>query len=46
MEDDVHVVEFHMGPHKAPNPDGYGACFYHDHWSVVGKDVCHTFYLF
>lgn len=30
---------FQMGPHKAPSPYGYGACFYKKYWSVVGDEV-------
>lgn len=28
-----------MAPIKSPEPDGFGACFYHKHWSTVGKDA-------
>lgn len=29
-----------MAPVKSPNPNGFGACFYQNHWSIVGEKVC------
>lgn len=29
-----------MAPLKSPEPDGFGACFYQSHWSIIGNEVC------
>lgn len=29
-----------MGLFKSPNPNGFGAGFFQDHWSSVGVEVC------
>lgn len=29
----------HMGPHKSPDLDGYGARFYQHHWRTMGEDI-------
>lgn len=31
-----------MQPLKAPGPDGFGACFFQQHWSVIGDQVKHA----
>lgn len=38
--EEVEFDLFQMGPHKAPGPDVYDACFYQDHWSIVKEEVC------
>ncbi|KAF5481894.1 hypothetical protein F2P56_002506 [Juglans regia] len=29
-----------MAPLKSPGPDGFGSCFYQNHWKTIGDDVC------
>ncbi|XP_042962354.1 uncharacterized protein LOC122296618 [Carya illinoinensis] len=31
-----------MAPLKSPSPDGFGACFYQNHWSIIVDEVCKT----
>ena len=38
-KEEIEDAVFQMGPHKAPRPDGYEACFYHKYWSVIGEEV-------
>ncbi|XP_041004011.1 uncharacterized protein LOC121249367 [Juglans microcarpa x Juglans regia] len=38
-KEEVEAIVFQMGPLKSPRPDGFGACFYYNFWSIVGKEV-------
>lgn len=42
IEEEVETAILQMGPYKAPSPDGYGACFYQEHWLVVENEVFHV----
>lgn len=37
--EEVESTILHIGSYKEPNLNGYGACFYQDHWSVVAGEV-------
>ncbi|XP_035544636.1 uncharacterized protein LOC118348020 [Juglans regia] len=39
---EIEVVIKSMAPLKSPGPDGFGACFYQNHWATVGDKVCST----
>jgi hypothetical protein len=30
--DEIQKALFHIGPHKAPGPDGFPACFFQNNW--------------
>jgi hypothetical protein len=36
----VSLVMAQMGGLNAPGPDGLSAGFFHDHWSMIGHEVC------
>lgn len=36
---DVEAALKHMAPLKALRPDGFGACFYQNHWHLIGNEV-------
>ncbi|XP_062021085.1 uncharacterized protein LOC133737569 [Rosa rugosa] len=38
-EAEVYGALKQMHPSKAPGPDGFSPCFYHNFWSIVGHDV-------
>lgn len=40
IEVKVECALFQMGPRKALGPDGYGVCFFQDHWSIMREKVC------
>jgi hypothetical protein len=33
----------HMGPLKAPGPDGFPAMFFQKNWGSLGDDICRNF---
>ncbi|KAF5466911.1 hypothetical protein F2P56_016793 [Juglans regia] len=39
---EIEVAIKSMAPLKSPGPDGFGACFYQNHWATVGDKVCLT----
>ncbi|KAK4394002.1 hypothetical protein Sango_1871000 [Sesamum angolense] len=39
---EVKQAIFHISDNKAPNRDGYSACFFKRAWHVVGDQVCTT----
>ena len=38
-ENDVKMALLSIPDDKSPSPDGFGAGFYKDSWSVVGDDI-------
>jgi len=38
-EDEIKSVVFGMNGEGAPGPDGFGACFFQNYWSIVHKEV-------
>ncbi|XP_055961043.1 uncharacterized protein LOC130015280 [Mercurialis annua] len=38
-EEEIRSALKHMGPTKAPGPDGMHALFYSSYWQVIGRDV-------
>lgn len=40
IRDEIETTLYQIGSFKALGYDGYGACFYQDHQSIVGEDVC------
>lgn len=41
LEEISHALQ-HMGPLKAPGPDGFSASFYQPNWATIGDEVCHA----
>ena len=41
-EAEIHTVIFQMDPYKAPGPDGFGASFYQQHWTIIKEQLCAT----
>ena len=37
--DEIKGVVFGLNSEGAPNPDGFGACFFHTYWEIVKEDV-------
>lgn len=42
----VETAMFQIGPFKAPEPDDFGACFYHKFWGTMGDDVVRVAFKF
>lgn len=40
-DQEIKIVVFYLGPHKAPGPDGLLASFFQKYWAWVGEDVIH-----
>jgi hypothetical protein len=40
-EEIYHAIN-HMGPLKAPGPDGFRMIFFQKNWSLLGDDICHA----
>lgn len=36
---EIEEAVYQIPPLRAPGPDGFSGCFYHDHWATVGTDV-------
>jgi hypothetical protein len=39
LPEEVYNALSQMQPLKAPGPDGFGVCFYQQHWAIVGDSV-------
>jgi hypothetical protein len=37
--EEVNQALAQMHPLKSPGPDGFGGCFFQNHWHVVGEEV-------
>lgn len=40
--EEVSVAFSQMAPLKAPNPDGFAACFFQENWAAIGEEVCNA----
>lgn len=38
-EEEIKVVVFSLNSDGSPDPDGFGACFFHTYWEIVQKEV-------
>ncbi|XP_019431934.1 PREDICTED: uncharacterized protein LOC109339025 [Lupinus angustifolius] len=42
LEEEIKGAVFAMNGEGAPGPDGFGGCFFHNFWDIVGKDLCQS----
>lgn len=38
---EIHDAIKHMGPFKAPGPDGFPPCFFQRYWHIIGERISH-----
>ena len=39
-EKEIHTAIFQIDPYKALRPDGFGASFYQQHWTIIKEQLC------
>ncbi|KAF1887841.1 hypothetical protein Lal_00023849 [Lupinus albus] len=40
LPEEIKCVVFALNGEGAPDPDGFGGCFFQAFWEIVGVDVC------